>query len=91
MTKEKMNEVTEFLNENLEIAVDVAKEINWYNDRLFPEFNAIELEEIDGLTSEDLENQVVEYIDEIVEKINELYPDKISIWDDDLRELINED
>ena len=84
-----MKEVTEYLNYNLEIAVDIAKEINWYNDRLFPEFNSIELEEIDGLTSDDLEKEVINYIDEIVEKINELYPNKISIYDNYLKEILD--
>ena len=129
MTKEKITKVTEYFNNNLNVAVDVAKEINCW-DGSFPEFDTVDLQEfvswylydptkaaelveiilnsldnlssdtetirvnyreIEEITDEDLENEVVDYIDEIVERLDELYPNKISVWDKDLEELLDED
>ena len=129
MTKEKITKVTEYLNNNLNVAVDVAKEINCW-DGSFPEFDTVDLQEfvswylydttkaaelveiilnsldnlssdtemirvnyreIEEITDEDLENEVVDYIDEIVERLDELYPNKISVWDRDLEELLDEE
>ena len=130
MTKEKITKVTEYLNDNLDVAVDVAKEINGW-DGSFPEFDTVDLQEfvswflydtnkaaelveiilnsldnlssdtetirvtdyreIEEITDEDLENEVVDYIDEIVEKLDELYPSRITIWDSDLEELLDEE
>ena len=129
MTKEKIKKVTEYLNDNLDVAVDVAKEINGW-DGSFPEFDTVDLQEfvswylydttkaaelveiilnsldnlssdtemirvnyreIEEITDEDLENEVVDYIDEIVERLDELYPNKISVWDKDLEELLDEE
>ena len=129
MTKEKITKVTEYLNDNLDVAVDVAKEINGW-DGSFPEFDTVDLQEfvswylydttkaaelveiilnsldnlssdtemirvnyreIEEITDEDLENEVVDYIDEIVERLDELYPNKISVWDKDLEELLDEE
>ena len=129
MTKEKITKVTEYLNNNLNVAVDVAREINGW-DGSFPEFDTIDLQEfvswylydttkaaelveiilnsldnlssdtkmirvnyreIEEITDEDLENEVVDYIDEIVERLDELYPNKISVWDKDLEELLDEE
>lgn len=129
MTEEKITKVTEYLNENLDVAVDVAREINGW-DGSFPEFDTVDLQEfvswflydtnkaaelveiilnsldnlssdtetirvtdyreIEEITDEDLENEVVDYIDEIVEKLDELYPSHITIWDSDLEELLDE-
>ena len=130
MTKEKITKVTEYLNDNLNVAVDVAREINGW-DGSFPEFDTIDLQEfvgwylydptkaaelveiilnsldnlssdtemirvtdcreIEEITDEDLENEVVDYIDEIVERLDELYPSHITIWDSDLEELLDEE
>ena len=130
MTKEKITKVTEYLNDNLNVAVDVAREINGW-DGSFPEFDTVDLQEfvswflydtnkaaelveiilnsldnlssdtetirvtdcreIEEITDEDLENEVVDYIDEIVEKLDELYPSHITIWDSDLEELLDEE
>ena len=129
MTKEKITKVTEYLNNNLNVAVDVAREINGW-DGSFPEFDTIDLQEfvswylydttkaaelveiilnsldnlssdtemirvnyreIEEITDEDLENEVVDYIDEIVERLDELYPSHITIWDSDLEELLDEE
>ena len=129
MTKEKITKVTKYLNDNLNVAVDVAREINCW-DGSFPEFDTIDLQEfvswylydttkaaelveiilnsldnlssdtemirvnyreIEEITDEDLENEVVDYIDEIVERLDELYPNKISVWDSDLEELLDEE
>ena len=129
MTKEKITKVTEYLNNNLNVAVDVAREINCW-DGSFPEFDTVDLQEfvswylydttkaaelveiilnsldnlssdtetirvnyreIEEITDEDLENEVVDYIDEIVEKLDELYPSHITIWDSDLEELLDEE
>ena len=129
MTKEKITKVTKYLNDNLNVAVDVAREINGW-DGSFPEFDTIDLQEfvswylydttkaaelveiilnsldnlssdtemirvdyreIEEITDEDLENEVVDYIDEIVERLDELYPNKISVWDKDLEELLDEE
>ena len=129
MTEEKITKVTEYLNENLDVAVDVAREINGW-DGSFPEFDTVDLQEfvswflydtnkaaelveiilnsldnlssdtetirvtdyreIEEITDEDLENEVVDYIDEIVEKLDELYPSHITIWNSDLEELLDE-
>ena len=130
MTKEKITKVTEYLNDNLDVAVDVAKEINGW-DGSFPEFDTVDLQEfvswylydttkaaelveiilnsldnlssdtemirvtdyreIEEITDEDLENEVVDYIDEIVERLDELYPHSVSVWDSDLEELLDEE
>ena len=130
MTKEKITKVTEYLNDNLNVAVDVAREINSW-DGSFPEFDTVDLQEfvswflydtnkatelveiilnsldnlssdtetirvtdyreIEEITDEDLENEVVDYIDEIVERLDELYPSHITIWDSDLEELLDEE
>ena len=130
MTEEKITKVTEYLNENLDVAVDVAREINCW-DGSFPEFDTVDLQEfvswyigdatraaelieiilnsldnlssdtemirvtdykeIEEITDDELEEEVVGYIDEIVERLDELYPDKISIWDSDLEELLDEE
>lgn len=129
MTKEKITKVTEYLNNNLNVAVNVAREINCW-DGSFPEFDTVDLQEfvswylydttkaaelveiilnsldnlssdtemirvnyreIEEITDEDLENEVVDYIDEIVERLDELYPNKISVWDKDLEELLDEE
>ena len=129
MTKEKITKVTKYLNDNLNVAVDVAREINGW-DGSFPEFDTIDFQEfvswylydttkapelveiilnsldnlssdtemirvnyreIEEITDEDLENEVVDYIDEIVERLDELYPNKISVWDKDLEELLDEE
>ena len=126
MTKEKITKVTKYLNDNLNVAVDVAREINGW-DGSFPEFDTIDLQEfvswylydttkaaelveiilnsldnlssdtetirvnyreIEEITDEDLENEVVDYI---VERLDELYPNKISVWDKDLEELLDEE
>lgn len=130
MTEEKITKVTEYLNDNLNVAVDVAREINSW-DGSFPEFDTVDLQEfvswyigdapraaelieiilnsldnlssdtemirvtdcreIEEITDEDLENEVVDYIDEIVERLDELYPSHITIWDSDLEELLDEE
>ena len=130
MTEEKITKVTEYLNDNLDVAVDVAKEINGW-DGSFPEFDTVDLQEfvswylydttkaaelveiilnsldnlssdtemirvtdyreIEEITDEDLENEVVDYIDEIVERLDELYPHSVSVWDSDLEELLDEE
>lgn len=129
MTEEKITKVTKYLNDNLNVAVDVAREINCW-DGSFPEFDTVDLQEfvswylydtnkaaelveiilnsldnlssdtemirvnyreIEEITDEDLENEVVDYIDEIVERLDELYPNKISVWDSDLEELLDEE
>lgn len=130
MTEEKITKVTEYLNDNLNVAVDVAKEINGW-DGSFPEFETVELQEfvswflydtnkaaelveiilnsldnlssdtetirvtdyreIEEITDDELENEVVDYIDEIVERLDELYPSHITIWDSDLEELLDEE
>lgn len=130
MTEEKITKVTEYLNDNLNVAVDVAREINGW-DGSFPEFDTIDLQEfvswylydttkaaelveiilnsldnlssdtetirvtdyreIEEITDEDLENEVVDYIDEIVKRLDELYPHNVSIWDKDLEELLDEE
>ena len=128
MTKEKIEKVRIYLHENLDVAVDVAREINSW-DGSFPEFDSVELEEfvswyigsdasklveiilnsldnlssdtemirvtdfneIEEITDEDLENEVVDYIDEIIDKLDELYPHSVSVWDDELKELLDEE
>lgn len=129
MTKEKIEKVRIYLHENLDVAVDVAREINGW-DGSFPEFDSVELEEfvswyigsdasklvdiilnsldnlssdtemirvsdyneIEEITDEDLENEVVDYIDDIIEKLDELYPSEVSIYyDDDLKEILDAD
>ena len=127
MTKEKIEKVRIYLHENLDVAVDVAREINGW-DGSFPEFDSVELEEfvswyshdanelvkillnsldnlssdtemirvsdyneIEEITDEDLENEVVDYIDDIIEKIDEHYPHHISIYDSDLEEILDAD
>ena len=130
MTEEKITKVTEYLNDNLNVAVDVAKGISGW-DGSFPEFDTVDLQEfvswylydttkaaelveiilnsldnlssdtemirvtdcreIEEITDEDLENEVVDYIDEIVERLDELYPSHITIWDIDLEELLDEE
>ena len=127
MTKKTEEKVRVYLHENLNVAVDVAREINGW-DGSFPEFGSVELEEfvswyshdanalveillnslsnlssntemirvsdyneIEEITDEDLENEVVDYIDDIIEKIDEHYPHHISIWNSDLEEILDAD
>lgn len=61
MTKEKITKVTEYLNNNLDVAVNVAREINSW-DGSFPEFDSVELEEFVSWYIGDDASKLVEII-----------------------------
>ena len=85
MTEEKITKVTEYLNENLDVAVDVAREINGW-DGSFPEFDTVDLQEFVSWFLYDT-NKAAELVEIILNSLDNLSSDTETIRVTDYREI----
>lgn len=97
MTEEKITKVTEYLNENLDVAVDVAREINCW-DGSFPEFDTVDLQEFvswyigDATRAAELVEIILNSLDNLSSDTEMIrvtdYKEIEEITDDDLEEEV---